>query len=229
MRLRRVINKPFEPETLERAVRLLGEAGVIHLKLYLMYGLPHEQDEDLHAMVEMVSRVRRWLLAAHRGRGGTGRLNISLNPFVPKPHTPFECEPMPELSELRRRRDLIIPALRRLGGVRVTGFGPRQAALQCLLDRADESAAELLVDCRGRWPPPAGLLRERVPDMAERVHGSIGADWHAPWRMVDVGVDPDLLDRERERAAAGRTSDPCGPDRCGACGGCKGLTPALNR
>jgi radical SAM superfamily enzyme YgiQ (UPF0313 family) len=228
-RLRRVINKPFTDEVLFEAVRRLGEAGVVHLKLYLMWGLPEEQPEDRLALVELVAGARRALLAAHRGRGGTGRLSVSLNPFVPKPHTPFALEPMPTRSALRRDRARIERALKRLGGVDVAGFGPGQAIGQCLLDRADERLAPVLERSGRRWPPPAGLLDEALPEWRALVHRAWPPGRPPPWRLVDTGVAAGLLDDERRRAAAARPTAPCEPLRCERCRACTGLTPNPNR
>ncbi len=228
-RLRRAINKPFADEVLFEAVRRIGEAGVVHLKLYLMWGLPGEWAADRQALVELVAGARRALLAAHRGRGGTGRLSVSLNPFVPKPHTPFALEPMPTRSTLRRDRARIERGLKRLGGVDVSGFGPGQAIGQCLLDRADERLAPVLEQAGRRWPPPAGLLDQALPEWRTLVHQAWPPERPQPWRMVDTGVAASLLDDERRRAAAARPSAPCAPLRCVRCGACAGLTPKPNR
>jgi radical SAM superfamily enzyme YgiQ (UPF0313 family) len=170
-RLQREIAKPLPDDMLERAVRRLGEAGILHLKMYFLYGLPTEEEGDLHASVELIARVRKWLLRAQRARGKAGRLTVSINPFVPKPHTPFAQESMPPLAELKRRRRILSDGLRRLGGVAVSGLSPRAAVWQCLLDRGDEGLGDLLDRSGGRWPPPPGLVEEVVPDWRELVFG----------------------------------------------------------
>lgn len=222
-RLRRVINKPFALDAFIEAVRRLGEAGIVHLKLYAMYGLPHEREDDRRALVELIGSARQAMLAAHKKRGGTGRLSVSLNPFVPKPHTPFEGEPMAEQAVLRGLRDGVLSGLRKLGGVGVTGLSPRQALLQCLVDRSDERLAKVLVASQGRWPPPAGLLREHLPDAHALVHEAWPVDRPAPWRVVDVGVDSKLLVRERQRARAERVTGACKASRCESCQACVGF------
>lgn len=221
-RLRDVINKPFDDGVLLDAVHRLGLHGVLHLKLYLMYGLPTEQDDDLFEMLSLVGKVRSSLLAAHKGRGGTGRFSVSINPFVPKPHTPFRQESMPGLAELKRRRELLVAGFRKMGGVRVSGISPKRAQLQCLLDRVDESAAGLLEDCQGKWPPSSGLLRRTMKHWEEMVSG----DW-SPWgssSFVDVGVKDGLLRRELRRSQALRTTPACSASTCDTCHGCIGLT-----
>jgi radical SAM superfamily enzyme YgiQ (UPF0313 family) len=220
-RLRRVLHKAYSDQELEAAVRRLGEAGVIHLKLYLMFGLPTETDDDLEAAAAMVIRARGWLDAAHRGRGGTGRVSVSLNPFVPKPHTPFAREPMPTAGELRRRRARLLARVGHAGGVQVGGMSVRRAILQAVLTRADEAVAGLLEACQGRWPPPAGLLAERAAELAARVHAPWPDGLAAPWEVVACGVAPAFLAAERARALEALPGLACpGVGACRACGAC---------
>jgi radical SAM superfamily enzyme YgiQ (UPF0313 family) len=158
-------------DAFEQAVRGLGEAGIVHLKLYFLYGLPRETEDDLQDSIDLVARARKWLLAAQRSRGRTGRLAVSINPFVPKPHTPLAREAIPKLAELRKKRKVLSEGLRRLGGVSVSGLSPRAAIWQCLLDRGDQKLCDLLEQADGRWPPPSGLVTEVIPSWRELVHG----------------------------------------------------------
>ncbi len=170
-RLQKAIGKPLSEDGFERAVSGLGRAGILHLKLYFLYGLPGEGEEDLQDSVDLVARARKWLLQAQRSRGRTGRLTVSVNPFVPKPHTPMAREAMPPLAELRRRRRVLSDGLRRLGGVSVSGFSPRAAIWQCLLDRGDAKLCDLLEHAGKSWPPPAGLVDEVIPHWRSLVFG----------------------------------------------------------
>jgi len=86
-KLRRQIGKTLTDDDLECAVSRLAEAGILHLKLYFMYGLPGEQPDDVEQIVKLAARARKWMYGPQRRRGRAGRLVISANPFVPKPHT----------------------------------------------------------------------------------------------------------------------------------------------
>jgi radical SAM superfamily enzyme YgiQ (UPF0313 family) len=170
-RLQKLIGKPLVEDAFEQAVCGLGEAGVLHLKLYFLYGLPREEEPDLQDSIDLVARARKWLLSGQRSRGRTGRLTVSINPFVPKPHTPLGDEPMPKLAELRARRKMLSAGLRRLGGVSVSGLSPRAAIWQCLLDRGDQKLCDLLERADGRWPPPSSLVADVIPGWRELVFG----------------------------------------------------------
>jgi radical SAM superfamily enzyme YgiQ (UPF0313 family) len=219
-RLRRVIHKSARKEQILEAAARAGESGIGHLKLYLMLGLPTEEEEDLRAQVELVGDVMSAWLSSQRRRGRRGRLGISLNPFVPKPHTPFSHEAMPPLAELRRRIEAQRQRLRALGGIEVSGLSPRLAQMQCLLNRSDESMARVLLRAGGRWPPPPGLLVELLEDWEDRVHRPWPDDEPPPWRIVDTGVANAWLAAERERARRAEPGPPCRPGVCRACGAC---------
>jgi radical SAM superfamily enzyme YgiQ (UPF0313 family) len=221
-RLRRVINKPLSGEQLECAVKRLGESGILHLKVYLMYGLPTEQPEDLEQTVDLIRNMHEWLLASQRGRGRAGKLSLSANPFVPKPHTPLGNQAMPSVRKLKTIRAGLAGKIRKIGGVSFSGFSPRLAALQCLLDRATPDFADLLEATRGVWPPPREMLVRLVPNMPEVVENA----WPGSERGigVDVGCDLAKLQNEQKRALEGKITPPCRSERCPGCGICEGLT-----
>ncbi len=66
-----------------------------------MIGLPTETEEDLEGIVRLVSKVR----AAAKKRKKGARINVSVSPFVPRAHTPFQWERQdsPDETEARRR------------------------------------------------------------------------------------------------------------------------------
>ena len=85
-RLRRVINKGISEEHLQNAATLSAKSGIQHMRLYIMIGLPTETDEDIEAIVGLAERTQ-----AHMAEVGCkGRLTLSINPFIPKPFTPFQ-------------------------------------------------------------------------------------------------------------------------------------------
>ncbi len=219
-RLRRVIHKTGRREQILEAAARAGETDIRHLKLYLMVGLPSEEEEDLGALVEMVGAIQHAWLSARRQRGHTGRLSVSLNPFVPKPHTPFAFEAMPRLAELKRRMTVVQDRLRRLGGIELAGLSPRLAQLQCLLNRSDETMAEVLERSGGRWPPPTSLLDDLLEKWEERVVQAWPAERPPPWRIVNTGVSNAWLEAENGRARRAEPGPACRPGSCTACGAC---------
>ena len=102
-KLRDVINKGLTEDQILHSAKEIYEGGWNLLKLYFMIGLPSEEDSDLISIVELSKKISR---LGPQGRKGHV-LNVSISPFVPKAHTPFEWLPQLELEEGKRRINFI--------------------------------------------------------------------------------------------------------------------------
>ena len=104
-RMRDVIYKNILEEDIAKAVRYVRDSGLKRVKLYFMYGLPTEKEEDLNGIIEVVKEVKRNRIIPY----------ISLNPFIPKPWTPFEEFQMMKSNELKKRKRYLESGFRNLG------------------------------------------------------------------------------------------------------------------
>ena len=223
-RMRRVINKNLtEPEIL-RAAEWLAAGGVEAMKLYVMVGLPTETDDDVDGIVDLTRKVRARLMA--EGKPRVGRILVSINPFVPKPWTPFQWEPMEALPSLKRKLAGVRRALSTIPAVQVETESPREAYLQTLLSRGDRRTADLLERLRQRpdewWPVLTAARggRDGVVDPDRFVHRAWPADALLPWDFIDHQVEKRYLLAERRKAIAEIGTPPCDTTTCHACGAC---------
>ncbi|HCY88327.1 MAG TPA: radical SAM protein, partial [Desulfobacteraceae bacterium] len=88
-RMRRVISKKLTREQILNAAKSLVDKGIMNLKLYFMIGLPFETREDVRAIVDLTLDIKSVFLEASRERKKIGTITLSINPFIPKPATPF--------------------------------------------------------------------------------------------------------------------------------------------
>ncbi|HUL58721.1 MAG TPA: radical SAM protein [Anaeromyxobacteraceae bacterium] len=218
-RMRRVINKDFTDDQIVRAAEHALAAGMQHVKMYFMCGLPTETDDDVLGMAHLAIRIREEVMMPWaKRRGRMGRITLSVNPFVPKPWTPFQWVPMHDRACLEGKRKLLEKALRPKG-IDLDFFSPREAALQTLLSRGDRRCADLLElahretggDLRkalGRWPhdPDFFVLREA------------GVDEVLPWDFIDQGLEKAFLARELRRGVGAKITPKCAVATCRACG-----------
>jgi radical SAM superfamily enzyme YgiQ (UPF0313 family) len=98
-RMRRILNKQFTNDEILDKATWIFENGIGNLKLYYMVGLPGESHADVEAIVTLTEQIRQRMLAVGRGRGRVGRIHPSVNPFVPKPGTPYQWLPMESPKE----------------------------------------------------------------------------------------------------------------------------------
>lgn len=220
-RLRRVINKNLSEDQILRAVKWLVGGGVETLKLYFMVGLPTETEADIEAIVELVRAIRARAMGAGRS-GGRARIAVSINPFVPKPWTPFQWEPMAPVEDLRRKLAALRSALNRLGAVEVECESARAAYFQALLSRGDRRVGRVLEAIHaagGRWwpvPAPPGV------DPDALVHRAYAPGECLPWDFIDHGVEKRYLLAEWRKARAAIETPPCDVSTCRTCGACCG-------
>src|SRR5215471_8895623 len=173
-RMRRVINKNLTEAEVLRAAEWLVGGGVEALKLYVMVGLPTETDADVDAIGNLVRAVRARLMAGGRPKGGS--ILVSINPFVPKPWTPFQWELMEDLASLKRKLARVRRQLSTIPAVQVETESLREGYLQTLLSRGDRRVAELLErlhrDPKAWWPMLRALRggREDLVDPDRFVH-----------------------------------------------------------
>jgi len=218
-RLRRVINKDFTDDQIVRAAENALAEGMRHVKMYFMCGLPTETEEDVLGMARIAVRIREEVMVPWaRRRGRMGRLSLSVNPFVPKPWTPFQWVGMAEPRALEGMRRLLARDLRPRG-IDLEFMSPREAFLQSLLSRGDRRCADLLEiahreaggDLRRAlrsWPHDPGFFALREAGEGEVL----------PWDFLDQGLTKKFLAREWRRGVGSKITPKCEVETCRACG-----------
>ncbi len=219
-RLRRVINKNLTDEEILDICKRIFDRGITNLKLYMMVGLPTEEPEDIDAIISLTSRVRALMLDAGRKFGRAGRVVVSLNGFVPKPHTPLQWEPMIPEKQLDKKIQYLSRELPKLKNVEVRAMSSRIAYQQTLLSMGDRRLSRFL-EANAELGNFKRALRETGTDidfytLRRREVGEI-----MPSDMIDNGLSRDFLVKEYERAVSSRTTAPCpAVDSCTRCAVC---------
>jgi radical SAM family uncharacterized protein/radical SAM-linked protein len=228
-RLRDVINKGLTDDQILATARAIYEGGWNLIKLYFMIGLPSEVEEDLMAIVELSKKISK---LAPRGRK-KNVLNVSIAPFVPKPHTPFQWQPQLGLDESMRRIKFVRERLRSKS-IRVKWNNPEASWLEGILSRGDRRLSKVVIEAwqqgarfdswsehlsldiwekaleRNGLDPDFYLLRARGP--AETL----------PWDHINPGTSKEFLLGEWQRAAKGMKTPDC-REHCTECGVCDTL------
>jgi len=218
--LRSRLNKDIDVDTLVAQLPQLKALGWRRLKLYLMVGFPWETDDDLLAIRDVITPFR----AAGMD------VNLSVSPFTPKPHTPFQWLSMDEESVLAEKIMLIKDALKKTG-VRVRYRDTSVSVVEGIVARADEHLASLFEYLHDRgvrleawreffsFEPYRNWFEENSADMRAYTGGRDRGDT-LPWDMVHMGFDEAFLGTELDKAELGEMTVSCLAG-CAACGlGC---------
>jgi radical SAM superfamily enzyme YgiQ (UPF0313 family) len=218
-RLRQVVNKDFTDDQIVRAAENAVSQGMQHVKMYFMYGLPTETDDDVLGMARVAVRIREEVMVPWaRKRGRMGRIALSVNPFVPKPWTPFQWAPLERRDVLDARRRLLERTLRPKG-IDVETLPVREAYLQALLSRGDRRCADLLEIAQAETGGDLRAALRRWPhDPDFFVHREAGVEEDLPWDLLDHGLTKRFLAREYRRGVGAKLTPKCQVATCRACG-----------
>jgi radical SAM superfamily enzyme YgiQ (UPF0313 family) len=184
-KLREAVNKGISEDDILNAVEITSSRKIQKLKLYFMIGLPGEKEEDIKAIIELVNKVKKFI----------PRITVSINPLVPKPHTPFQWLPFggdesktPEenIKVLKNKVNFLRKELRKLK-VNVEAANVDRFAIQTILSRGDEKVGRAL----------KGVKIREFRDCLKQ----IDVDIELPWDFIDHGYSKSNLKKEYEKAS----------------------------
>lgn len=220
-RMRRILNKQFSNDEILDKATYIFENGIQNLKLYYMVGLPFEEHADIEAIVSLTGKIRERMLAVGRGKGRLGRLHPSINPFVPKPGTPFQWLPMEDPRESDRKLQFLRKSFGRMPNVNAICKSIRSGVHQSILALADRRVGDALEIAAIEGIDLKRAMKTIGLDPAFYLFRERGKDELLPWDVVDNGVAKAYYWRELERSRAERLSPHCpelqGCIRCGVC------------
>ena len=171
-RLRAVINKRIDIDKLFEAVRQSFRMGWRRVKLYFMIGLPSETDADITDMVAMIKNISS---LKREIDSKPANVAVSVNAFIPKPHTPFEREGMESVEGLNRKKGLVQNGIRSRS-IELSFHSVAISRLEAVFSRGDRrlGAAILL-----SWSYGArfdGWQEIFAPEPWSRAFGALGVD-----------------------------------------------------
>lgn len=205
-RMRAVINKQVSVKEFYQVIQKAFASGWRLIKLYFMIGLPTESEKDMEGIIDVIRNCER---ICRRQKGKIG-INVTVSPFSPKAHTPWQWERQNEIAEIAEKNAM----LRRSCRGRYIQLKLRDSHvsyLEGVFSRGDRRLAEVIkraYDLGARFDAwsehfdfslwqqafsDAGLTmsdytREREPDEV------------LPWDHIDKGVKKEWLWRENRRA-----------------------------
>ena len=175
-RLRRIINKKLETESIVEAAINAKAGGLSAMKLYGMVGIPGEAADDLDATVAMMQTLKKEAAGL--------RLTLGCSTFVPKAHTPFQWFGVNRDAE--KRLKVLQKQLRSRG----MDFRPESynwSVIQALISRGDRRLSRLLElarhygDSVGSYRRAFKELKGELPPLEFYVHEDWPVDQVLPW------------------------------------------------
>ncbi len=226
--LRKIINKNITDEDLYKGAEEAFKQGWSLVKLYFMVGLPTETDDDIDAIAKLaynVSDLRKSI------QGSFGQVNISIAPFVPKAHTPFQWEPMVTIQRIKEIRNRLYERIRRKC-IHIKFHNAERSILEGVFARGDRRLGKVIYTawqdgCRfdgweehfhfQRW---LDAFQKAGIDWTFYVHRRRDENEMFPWDHIHCGVVKPFLMQENQKSLEREVTPDCRVDACPECGSC---------
>ncbi len=229
-RMRDIINKKITAKEILHAAGRLVDEGIINLKLYFMIGLPFETDLDVQEIVSLTLAIKAVFLEASQKKKRIGAITLSINPFIPKPCTPFQWCAMTQENLLKHRVDIIRQGLKKIANVTTNFESLRQAKRNALLSLGDRDTADLIeMAAEHGWTRAMRVNRDycdRVIYQEKPRPGKTCPEVPLPWNILRHRVRDEFLSKEFEKAGQEKKSASCPMKDCSLCRIC--ISPSDN-
>ena len=224
-RMRNIINKYVTDEELLETAREIYRREWRTIKLYFMIGHPQETLEDVQAIIELSKAV---LAEGRRFHGNKASVNVGVSTFIPKPHTPFQWEPMDTQEQVNAKIALLQKEMRGQG-LRLRWNDPDTSYYEGFLARGDRRVAEVVERAWRNgakfdaWHEFFDLDQWREAFTAEGLeidfytHRKRPIDEIFPWEHIDVALTRRFLTEDYLMSQREETRIDC-RDQCFACG-----------
>ncbi|RPJ17389.1 MAG: TIGR03960 family B12-binding radical SAM protein [Desulfobacteraceae bacterium] len=220
-RMRDIINKGINEDQILTAAETIVEGGIPNIKLYFMIGLPSETMDDIESISILCRQIKKVFLASSRKKKRIGQITVSVNPFVPKPFTPFQWVSMDESSFLKKKILHIKYGLKKEANVRVDAESPKRSHIQALISRGDRRVAGILSLVNSNGGDWKRALKLSAFNSDFYVYRERSLDETLPWDFIDHGIKKSFLIKEYKKALSGTTSPPCPMTSCRTCRICR--------
>jgi radical SAM family uncharacterized protein/radical SAM-linked protein len=221
-RMRMIINKPIDITSIIEVMSIILKLGWKNIKLYYMIGLPFETNEDILEMAEMINEIGRY-----SNSYGRVNINVSVSPFNPKPHTPFQWAEQLPLNVFKERIGILLSKIRN-PNVRMTWRDPEVSVLEAIFSRGDRKLSKAILAAHKEgalfdaWSENFDfslwmkIFEKEKIDISEYLsQRSINETF--PWDFIDIGVSKDFLKNEWKKAENESLTRYC-REVCSKCG-----------
>ena len=228
-RLRKAISKDLGDPEIFATLNGVFQRGWQTIKLYFQMGLPTEEYEDLDGLVDLVKRVRNLLVQKVPKKP---KLNVSVNPHVPKPFTPFQWFAQDDLETLKEKAKYLRRRMPK-GPVKFSYHEPELSVLEGVMARGDRKVAKAIkraweIGCRFddwgetfRYDLWMQAFEETGIDLAFYNQRERGEHEIFPWEVVSCGVVRSYFWLEWQRALKNKATYDCRDRRtCTICDIC---------
>ena len=198
--LRKVINKDILEEKIFTVIRDAVELD-FNIKLYFLIGIPGESFDDIGELCEYMKKIANM----HKN---PKRVKFSVNPVIPKPHTPLQWEGY-DFKDIKKKTRYIKKEMK---DYNIKCESPKKGLIQYILSCGDRAVSTLIEKSLTKQPT-LKEWRELTPDY--------DIDDLLPWSNIDTGINERFLKNEHRRLKTLKQTPWCETSTCYNCGVCE--------
>ena len=148
-------------------------------------------------------------------------MSISINPYIPKPFTPFQWYGMESLQRINSKLKIIRNSLKPLG-VRLIYESPRLSQIQSAFSRGDRLAGTLLYEIFKFEDKSASYKKAQIQgkNIEFYAHRLLDKNMILPWDHINIGLKKDYFLSELEKAEKWISTRRCTKEVCSVCNIC---------
>ena len=199
-KLRKVINKDIPDEKIFSVIKDAVDLD-FKIKLYFLIGIPGESKGDIEELIDYMKKIAKM-------HNNIQNVKFSVNPIIPKPHTPLQWEQY-DFKDIKNKTRYIKKEMRRYN---IKCESPKKGMIQYILSCGNREVGALIEKSLTK-PPILKEWKELLPNY------SICDE--LPWSNIDVGVNERFLKIENKRLKNLKQTPWCETSPCYNCGACE--------
>lgn len=199
-KLRKVVNKEILEETIFTVIKNAIELD-FKIKLYFLIGIPGETMDDIKKLCNYMKKI----VDMHKS---VKNVKFSINPLIPKPHTPLQWETY-DFKDIKKKTRYINKEMRRYN---VKCESPKKGLIQYILSCGNRSIGAII---------EKSLTKQITLKEWRELLPEYDIDDKLPWDNIDVGVDKRFLKIENKRLKNLKQTPWCQTGQCYNCGACE--------
>ena len=201
-RLRKVVNKDISDEKIFSVIQNAVELD-FNIKLYFLIGIPGESFEDIEKLCNYMKKIADM-------HNDLKKVKFSINPVIPKPHTPLQWESY-DFNDIKKKTRYIKKEMKKYN---IKCESPKKGLIQYILSCGNSSVGELI---------EKSLSEKLTLKDWKEITPEYNIDDVLPWSKIDTGINKRFLIKEHKNLKTLKQTPWCENSGCYNCGVCKKL------
>ena len=205
--IRKSLNKDISDEKIAKVVKNAFELD-FNLKLYFLIGSPNETMDDIRELAIYIKYLNSLNQKIAKTSSNPKRsIKFSINPLIPKPHTPLQWNGY-DIKDIKHKINYLKSELKELA---IKFDSPKMGLIQYVLSCKGSEIGKLLEES----------TKKKIPMKEWKKYcNSYELDDELPWKNINLGLNQGFLKKEREKLLANETTLWCEENSCYGCGPC---------